>query len=400
MKTVHINSFYAPHNVGGAEISLQIIVEAMHNKGHEVVVLATSDKKGLYCEMINGIKVYRGGIKNVYWPYGNREHSKVKKLLWHVKDIYNTGMKDYVREVIALEKPDIVSCHNISGWSVAVWDEIKKAKIPIVQVLHDFYFLCTKSTMFANSRQCNKRCIECKIFRYLHLHKSQNIDAVVGVSSYILSREINAGYFKNAFKTIIYNARIISSSTKDYIQEESNIVFGFIGTISQSKGIKWLIEQFKKVNSKKIALKIAGNGNVSYENLLKNLSQDDNRISFLGYVESEKFYPQIDVLVVPSMWEEPLGTVAIEACAHHIPVITSASGGLKEIIIDRYNGLYCDISSPDSLSGTINRIIDDRDLLNELRKNARESVHSFLDIDRLTNEYEDVYKKIISRKTY
>ncbi|MDR2011218.1 MAG: glycosyltransferase family 4 protein, partial [Bacteroidales bacterium] len=361
-------------------------------------VLATGDKKGLHHEMVNGIKVYRGGIKNIYWTYGNREHSRIKKLLWHIKDMYNAGMKDYVREVIALEKPDIVSCHNIAGWSVAVWDEINRAKIPTVQVLHDFYFLCTKSTLFKNDSRCDKRCFECKLMRILHRQKSKNINAVVGVCRDVVDRVVNAGYFTNSLKTAIHNVRIIPDTGKKHQQTETdNPVFGFIGSLIPSKGILWLIEQFQKVNSKNISLKIAGKGESNYENQLKNISKNDTRISFLGYTKSEDFYPSVDVLVIPSIWHEPLASVAIEACARHIPVITSATGGLKEIIIDGYNGLHCDISSPDSLSDAISKIIADKDLLNELRKNARESVRSFLDTDRLTSEYEDVYKKVIKR---
>jgi glycosyltransferase involved in cell wall biosynthesis len=372
----------------------------MNKKGHEVVVLATSDKKGLHQEMINGIKVYRGGIKNIYWSYGNQGYSKIRKLLWHMKDMYNWRMKDYVREVIVLEKPDIVSCHNITGWSIAIWDEINKAKIPIVQVLHDFYFLCTKSTLFKGDNQCIKRCMECNLMRIPHRKKSKNIDAVVGVCQDVIDKVVNAGYFQNSLKTAIHNVRVIPEVEPKYQRDDVNLVFGFIGSLTPSKGILWLIEQFQKITSKNVSLKIAGKGESIYENKLKDISKDDTRISFLGYTKSEDFYSSIDILVIPSRWYEPLASVEIEACAHHVPVITSATGGLKEIIIDGYNGLHCDISNPDSLSDAINKIINDRDLLNKLRNNVRESVRSFLDVDRLTNEYEDVYEKVISHQTF
>jgi glycosyltransferase involved in cell wall biosynthesis len=400
MKILYIHTLYAPHYKGGAEYSLQIIVEAMHKKGHEVLVLATSDKKGLHQETVNGIKVYRAGIKNRYWQYNNYSHSKISKLLWHIQDIYNQGMADYLENILSVEKPDIISCHIIGGWSIAVWDVIYRTKIPVVQVLHDFYLLCARTTMLnKNNIQCNKRCLKCRMMRYLHKKKSKRINAVVGISQYIIGRVLNTGYFKDSITRIIYNARIISNSNRIHQQiSTSNIVFGYIGTLAPNKGVQWLIEQFNKISSNSILLKIAGEGNFSYTNLLKNISANDTRISFTGYVKSEDFYPQIDVLIVPSIWNEPLGMVAIEACAHHIPVITSATGGLKEIITDGHNGLYCDISIPDSLSDAMRKIINDRNLLYELQKNARKSVRSFLDIDRLTSEYEDVYKRVIASK--
>jgi glycosyltransferase involved in cell wall biosynthesis len=44
-------------------------------------------------------------------------------------------------------------------------------------------------------------------------------------------------------------------------------------------------------------------------------------------------------LVVPSIWAEPLGLVAIEAIVHGVPVIASATGGLAELVQERVSGL-------------------------------------------------------------
>jgi glycosyltransferase involved in cell wall biosynthesis len=397
MKILYINSLYPPYSLGGAGYSLQVLVEVMQKRDHEVVVLTTSDQKGIHQDNVNGIKVYRAGIENKYWYYNDRKnHSNYDKICWHLKDIYNQNMGLYLQNILAMEKPDIVSCHNLSGWSIAVWDILYNAKIPIVQVLHDFYLLCINSNMFKNGYQCEKRCISCKLARYPHLKKSKNINAVVGISQYVLEKVIDEGYFEKSIKKVIYNARIIPDLATDYsVQENSNIVFGFMGTIAPNKGVQWLIEQFIKVDSNKIELKIAGKGSFSYVNLLNNISKNDKRISFIGYTKPEDFYSQIDMLIVPSLWDEPLGMVAIEACAYHIPVITTAKGGLKEIIIDGYNGLYCSMLVPDSLSIAIHKISNDKLLLSKLKEQARDSVLPFLNLDRLASEYESIYRQII-----
>jgi glycosyltransferase involved in cell wall biosynthesis len=207
-----------------------------------------------------------------------------------------------------------------------------------------------------------------------------------------------AGFFQKSLQAVVYNARYIPDVLQKRKEKQDNLVFGFIGTLSQSKGIEWLLLEFKKINSPTVFLKIAGKGDSSYENYLKDIAKDNKRICFLGVCKPEVFYPAIDVLVVPSIWEEPLGMVAIEACAYHVPVITSAQGGLKEIIKDEYNGLYCNISVPNSLSSVMRKIIDDRKLFERLKENTRESVHSFLDIDRWMWEYEAIYKRVCKNK--
>src|SRR3546814_16577247 len=57
----------------------------------------------------------------------------------------------------------------------------------------------------------------------------------------------------------------------------------------------------------------------------------------------------IDVLVVPTLWGEPFGLVAVEGCANNLPVIASNMGGLPEIIRDDCKGLLCSTDDPDSL---------------------------------------------------
>ena len=58
------------------------------------------------------------------------------------------------------------------------------------------------------------------------------------------------------------------------------------------------------------------------------------RFSFLGYIsesEKERFFDEIDVLVIPSEWEEPAALVGTEAAARGIPTIVSDRGGIPEL---------------------------------------------------------------------
>src|SRR5690554_1771403 len=130
MKILYINSLYSPLIEGGAEISLQLIVEGMKAKGYEVAVLSLVPEKGLTEGLVHGVKVYRAGLQNRYWPYTKQRPGRLSRLAWHLKDRYNPEMGSVVREVLQLEKPDVVSCHNLAGWSVAVWDEVHASGIP------------------------------------------------------------------------------------------------------------------------------------------------------------------------------------------------------------------------------------------------------------------------------
>ncbi|PZX59763.1 glycosyltransferase involved in cell wall biosynthesis [Algoriphagus ratkowskyi] len=396
MKILYINSLYSPLIEGGAEISLKLIVEGMKSLGHEVVVLSLMSEDGLKNEYVDGVKVYRAGLRNSYWPYSKAKKNKLSRLSWHYQDQSNEQMAEVVKQILAKEKPDVVSCHNLAGWSASVWKPIHQAGIPIVQVLHDLYLLCPNSNMFKNEQTCERQCFSCKLLRSNHPDKSKLVTAVVGISNSILERFTSFGYFENASKNIIYNTRSISNPPpKPTRKNNQPIRFGYLGTLSSVKGLEWLIEEFLKLDFD-ASLSIAGKGEKMYEDKLKELAKSST-IDFVGYVNSTEFLADIDVLIVPSLWEEPLGMVAIEALANHVPVIANKRGGLQETVQDGINGLYCYDAEPDSLSLAMQQLYKNAELYNQFSQDARESVASILDADRMLGEYEAVLKQALNK---
>lgn len=389
MKILYINTLYSPLIMGGAEISLKLLVEGMQAKGFEVAVLSLRPEPGLSFDMIDGVKVYRAGLKNFYWPYARDKQPAPLRLAWHMRDHTNSAMRLYVKEVIEAEKPDVVSCHNLAGWSAAVWEEIEKHQLPIVQVLHDLYLLCANSNMHKGGSACETQCLRCRLLRTGHIARSKKVAAVVGISKNILDRFITYNYFADAEKYVIHNARLITSPGAPRTRVVGQpLRIGYIGTLSQIKGVEWLIESFKSLTVD-ATLRIAGKGKEDYEAHVHTLA-DDNRIAFVGYTKPVDFFKTIDVLVVPSLWQEPLGMVVIEALANHVPVIANKVGGMQETVMHETNGLFCNDKDPSSLTLALQRLHDDPTLYNNLSAQARSSVSEILDIDRMVSAYKGV----------
>lgn len=394
MKILYINSLYSPFIGGGAEVMLKSLVEGMQKRGHDVSVLTTGQDTGLKTEKVDGIRVWRAEIKNLYWQYNSNRPNKMFRLFWHWNDRYNAKMRTYVKKVIKDEQPDIVNCHNLAGWSIAVWDEVRESGMPIVQTLHDYYLLCSRSTMYDDNKECLEQCRVCSKLRYNHAMSSKDIASVVGVSQYVIDRVCRSGYFENSRKTVIHNSCDVPIIEKKEKKFKSGLIFGYIGTLSQSKGIEWLITQFQKHNISG-SLLIAGSGQASYETYLKSLVRSD-RVKFCGYMPAREFFLQIDVCVVPSLWSEPFGMVAVEANASHIPVITSGKGGLSEIVKHKENGLIVDSHDPDSLGKALRRITEDHELYQSIVNSARESVAKYIDMSRMLDSYQQVYETCIA----
>ena len=397
-KILFINTLCVPHIGGGAEIILQIQAKALQDRGFDVAVLATGPERGIKSEIVDGVKVYRVGLSNIYWPYAKKDANAILRLAWHLFDRYNRRMRRHAKNVMELEKPDFVFCHNLLGWSISVWDAFKSVKIPFIQVLHDQYLLCPKTTMFKNDKVCETQCVDCKLLRLRHKSASKNVTAVVGVSAFILNKFEIAGYFKNSVKVTIHNAIVLDQQQRLKVEKRPTFQFGFIGKLGEFKGIEWLIEQFKSLDIN-ATLIIAGKGKPDYEEHLKKIA-NDTRIIFLGYVKPEDFYSKIDVCVVPSKWQDTFPGVAIESCAYGKPVIASNSGGLPEIIKNNKNGLICDIADPSSLGRSMKQIFEDEPLLNDMKINARKAVTKLLDVDRMINEYISLMNQLSETTTH
>lgn len=389
-----INTLYSPYIGGGAEIICQEQAEGLAARGYHVAIMTTTTKNGVNEDTVGGLKVYRVHLENVYWHYKNKPE-RFKRALWHIRDIYNSKMIKNVHDVIEKEKPDVVICHNITGFSISIWDVIKKAKLPIIQVLHDQYLQCPNSNAYKGNRQCERQCWSCKIMRIPHKKKSQQVDVVVGVSNYVLNRLLSLGYFKGCRHEVIHNARSFEDvPIKSLWNVKRPLRIGYIGTLSPVKGVEWLIRTFINLDIN-ATLKISGNAiSNEYGEYLREIAKTDDRIIFSGYVDSLSHYRDIDLSVIPSLWPDTFPTVAFESCANNVPVIATKIGGLPEIIYNDVNGIVIEVDNKNALKSAIMKIYNNPNLLEKLTLSARDSVKEMCDKENMINKYCDIIESL------
>ena len=103
-----------------------------------------------------------------------------------------------------------------------------------------------------------------------------------------------------------------------------------------------------------------------------------------------------NVLLCPSLWEEPFGRVALDAFKNGLPVISSNIGAFPEIVIDGYNGLLIDPFNSNDISLAMKKIMEDKEYYKNLLKNIPDSLKKF-DIKVQVDSFVEIYKKIESR---
>ena len=382
-----INSLYYPNIVGGAEKSVQIIAENLKNFDMVPVIVSISDKE--YIDYINGVKVYYLYHSNIYWSYYSKTKKSILKPFWHFFSLYNFIITKKVRRIIEKENPDIVHTNNLSEFSVGIWRVFKKKRIPIVHTLRDYSLLCSRSTLFIRGDNCKNKKLVCKLILAFRRRFSMYVDVVVGNSYFILMEHINSGFFKNSQKKVIYNSL---ESEKICVKKRatSYLNFGFIGLLSYHKGIELLLRVFKEMDIE--SLYVFGKGITSdYENYLKN-KYVSNKISFKGFAKTEEAFKKIDVLVIPSLWHDPLPRVLYEAYSYGVPVIGSDRGGIPEIIDVGKTGFIFNPDFEEQLKDKINIFKNNPEIIERMSLSCVEKARDFLP-EKVVRNYVNVYRE-------
>ena len=185
-----------------------------------------------------------------------------------------------------------------------------------------------------------------------------NSGGVIAVSEYIKERVQTIGGINHQKIQVLYNATDIKELKRRLPKEEeilirkrhkikdNDIVVLYTGRLCKEKGVLELIEAIEPIIQTNSNVKLLIVGSVSYGRTTvddytievnKYLDKYPNNIiatGFVDYKEAIKYYDIADLQVIPSMWEEPFGLVAIEGMAKGLPIISTDSGGLKEFIKD------------------------------------------------------------------
>jgi glycosyltransferase involved in cell wall biosynthesis len=162
----------------------------------------------------------------------------------------------------------------------------------------------------------------------------------------------------------------------------------FCGRLTKEKGVHILIRAMKSVLQRipDARLVVVGDtDNKSYrcelEKTVEVLGMRDS-VTFLGWVSNDQIaerYQQSWVLVVPSIWEEGLGMVMVEAGLMQRPVIASDLGGIKDFIQDGVNGLLVVPGDIDALAHSIVRILENQVYAHEMGKRNEIMAHNYLE---------------------
>jgi glycosyltransferase involved in cell wall biosynthesis len=364
MKILIGSSLFAPWRLGGAEVVAESSARMLADLGHEVHVLTLSPDQGKSQNHQDGYQVRRIPLHNIYPLQEMNRATTLQRVRWHAQDRWNNAMQAAFADELATLQPEVVLLHNLAGFSVSVYQALSSASVPFVQVLHDHYFCCLYSTMYRQGQSCDQRCLRCDLVRRRHAKITQLASGVIGVSHFILNRVKEFRCFSGVPSQVIHNlasmtSQVSSPDTTPVDRSGLGCILGYLGILSEPKGVMDLIRAFGMSAGPSDRLRLAGHLDAGLRQLQLAIKADP-RIEFLGVVERDSFFESIDCLVVPSRVPEAFGLVAQEAWFRGVPVLVSNQGALPEAIAGAPSAYVYDALDPDGLPVALTTLLSDR----------------------------------------
>lgn len=279
--------------------------------------------------------------------------------------VSNPATGALVAQAIDRFHPDVAYVNNtFPGLSASALDACRRARVPLVRVLHNYRFTCVSANLRRDGEFCDacvgdvgERTVSAKIGLPGILHgcyrDSRAISAVstaariadrrasrgaqvIAISGYVRDIAIRAGLDPVRI-TVRPNLTLPSPATPAPTGSEPNTpaptapTIVFAGRDTPEKGLPVLLDAFARLRKRRPDARLQVIGPEHDE---PGPGDALPGVEWLGRLPHDQVTARMaaaSVVAVPSVWPEPFGLVAVEALAAGTPVVASASGGLAEL---------------------------------------------------------------------
>lgn len=389
MRILHVTDFYPPVR-GGLENYVDSLVHELCDRGHDVHVatLTTSPQPSHPQTQAHTVRTLASSVIRHADP-DRPFHPPLPD------PAARRGLAALIEQV----HPDVVHVHNWLGVS------LPRTSVPVVLTAHDYALLCQRRTLMrADGSACTGPsaigCLRC------------GADGYGAIKSALVGGGTVVGRRKMAADIVLTLSAHVARTVSPYVGAPVRVIPGFVprpghraarpavdgrylmyaGDPGPHKGLDRLLDMWREWRPRELQLLVATTkpiGSPLPDGVVA------RRMDRAGVIDA---LADAVALVVPSMWDEPFGMVAIEAMSQATPVVAHAVGALPEIVQDGHNGLLVPAGDAARLADAIRRIVDDRALAQVLSTGARRSAAAF-SADAVVPQIESVYAELIAARS-
>lgn len=283
-----------------------------------------------------------------------------------------------VKRVIREEKPDIVHAHDMKASFFAA---LLCGKIPLISHVHNNNF---------DSRGISAKAL---LYRYA-AQKAKHI--------FWVSKSAYEGYaFHEKYEgksSILYNVIDAEEVYRKAAQDDKEYAYDivYVGRLTPQKNPQRLVEVLANIGQKCPGVKaaIVGAGDLEAETSQKRQELcAESCIDMLGYSSNPyKIIRNAKILIMTSRWEG-LPMCALEAMALGVPIVSTPTDGLKEIVEDGKTGYLSDEDGV--LIDRCVDILENHELYRKLHQATLEKAAKILDVESYKAALDKVYRQAV-----
>lgn len=403
MRILMLTQSYPPI-VGGEERAVEDLSIELAARGHDVAV-ATLRQPGGEPRQSAGVRVHalRSAVYRLRHLYGDAERR-------HAPPMPDPETVLDLRRVLRRERPEVVHAHN---WLIHSYLPLnRRSGAALALSLHDYGSLCATKRLMYEEAPCSgpalAKCLRCASNHY---GVGKGVPTALGTQlgrprlrrhvDYFLpvSRAVGElcglgpGDAYSVVPNFFRHTPATPPSGDPRLEELPREPFLlFFGDASADKGAALLAEAHARLVDPPPLLFL---GRCLVEGLA-----DRPGVTVLGPWPHALAMEALDrclFAVVPSIWPEPFGLVALEAAAASKPVVASETGGLRDTVLDGETGLLVRPGDRAALEGALGRLIADSGLRGRLGEAAARRADSF-SARAVVPTFEEAYRAAIERR--
>ncbi|MBQ0751407.1 MAG: glycosyltransferase [Roseovarius sp.] len=337
-----VNVFFAPYTYGGATVvAEQVARELVQDKRARVSVISLISRPE-----VPPYSVVRSQVMGIDNYLINVPQNRPYKQFYD-----NPEIGAVVSEMIADLSPDLMHVHCIQEIGVDILRAAKRAQVPIVISVHDYWWICERQFMVKPDQvYCAQNPVQidaCKgcvadhgaaKARFQTLQEAASLTDVITYPSHFARELCEASGLAPGLGVVWENG--VHMPRSDFAAKQAarraadpRIVFGFVGGPSAIKGWPHIREAFKDLPRSDFGVHLVDgslDGSWWAGHDLSKLSGEWRVVPRYDHSDMDDFYAGIDVLLFLSQWKETFGLTIREALARGIKVIQTDSGGTVE----------------------------------------------------------------------
>jgi len=413
MRILFLTNFYLINGSGGEEQSCCQVVEGLSQRGHETLVLTSMHGE-------NNMPVKADGIDRSLYL-------EMDLVPWRHSLIFFTKRKSrekhnlqHFERVLEQFRPDIIFIWGMWNLpkSLPAFAEVRYPDKVIYRFATYWPTLPSQNEMYWRApgrkwySRLPKRIVSQIALAMLSKDAYQpplTFKRAICVSAATRDILVEAGIpISNA--RIIYTGLDVDLYLNGGEQQKRNdddrtLYLLYAGRLAPGKGIEIALQALKMLvldqGNLDIRLSLAGSSFTQFESNLRNLVDQAGLagyVSFLGWVppvDMPKLLLKFDVLLLPSIWQEPLSRILLEGMISGLAVVATNTGGTPEILMDSENGLLCEPNDPEDLARKIALLVDDPALRVQLAQGGRRTIIEKFTLSRMLDEIEGFLQEAV-----